>query len=66
MTGTFNRAKNYKVDHTRFGGLIYLSDFKTDCIKNNIKGSPIAKRITKDIEFDNKCRDSIMFRKSNT
>ena len=57
MSETFYRTGNYKVDHTQFGGLIYPSDFNTDFRgKDNIHGSPIAKRIEKDNQFDKQCR----------
>ena len=30
MTETFRRTKHYKIDHKKFGGYIYSSDFNTD------------------------------------
>lgn len=49
MRGTNNRYVIYKVDHTKFGGLIYLSDFNTDYRgKDNTNGSQIASRIEAD------------------
>lgn len=49
MTETTNRYGIYEVDHTKFGGLIYLSDFNTDYRgKNNTGGSQIANRIVGD------------------
>lgn len=57
MTGTTNRYGIYEVDHTTFGGRIYLSDFETDYKgKNNYNGSTIAQRIISDRNFDNQCR----------
>lgn len=49
MTGKTNRYGIYEADHTKFGGLIFLSDFNTDNRgKNNTNGSPIAIRIEAD------------------
>lgn len=49
MTETTNRYGIYEVDHTKFGGLIFPSDFNTDNRrKNNINGSQIASRIEAD------------------
>lgn len=57
MTETFNRHGFYKVDHTKFGGIIYLSDFNTDYRgKDNVNGSPIAMRIVRDAQFDRQCK----------
>ena len=57
MTETFNTTKNPKVDHTTFGGVIYHSDFNTDCRgKDNSNGSLIAQRIERDKRFDEQCR----------
>lgn len=57
MTGTTNRYGIYKVDHTKFGGVIYPSDFNTDYKgKDNSNGSIIASRIEKDKRFDEQCR----------
>lgn len=59
MTGTFNKNKYgiYDVDHTKFGGLIYPSDFNTDYRgKDNTNGSQIASRIASDCQFDKQCR----------
>lgn len=53
MTGTTNRYGIYEVDHTKFGGVIYPSDFNTDYReKDNTNGSPIANRIAKDNQLD--------------
>lgn len=57
MTGTTNRYGIYEVDHTKFGGFIYPSDYNTDNIgKNNYSGSPIANRIANDSKFDKQCK----------
>ena len=57
MTETINRYGIYEVDHTKFGGLIYPSDFNTDNKwKNNYNGSPIANRIVSDRNFDKQCQ----------
>jgi len=53
MTGTTNRYGIYEVDYTKFGGVIYPSDFNTDYRgKDNTNGSPIANRIAKDNQLD--------------
>lgn len=55
-----NRYGIYEVDHTKFGGLIYQSDFNTDYIrKDNAKGSTIASRIAKDQRFDQQCQKNV-------
>lgn len=49
MTGTTNRYGIYEVDRTKFGGIIYPSDFNTDYRgKDNTNGSKIASRILND------------------
>ena len=49
MTGTTKRYGIYEVDHTKFGGVIYPSDFNTDYRgKDNTNGSQIASRIETD------------------
>ena len=53
----FYETENFIIDHTKFGGLVCLSDFNTDHRgKNNTHGSPIATRIAADRNFDNQCR----------
>lgn len=44
-------------DYTRFGGLIYASDFETDYAPNTTRagGSHIAERIVSDWKFDRAC-----------
>ena len=60
MTGTTNRYGIYKVDHTKFGGIIYPSDFNTDHRgKSNVNGSPIANRIAKDDQLDKQWQKNI-------
>lgn len=60
MTGTTNRYGIYEIDHTKFGGLIFPSDFNTDYKgKDNKNGSIIASRIAQDQKFDNQCRKNI-------
>lgn len=55
MTGTTNRYGIYEVDHTKFGGLIFPSDFNTDNRgKNNYGGSTIAIRIETDRQREEK------------
>lgn len=55
MTGTTNRYGIYEVDHTKFGGLIFPSDFNTDNRgKNNYCGSTIAIRIEADRQREEK------------
>lgn len=57
MTQKINRYKTYEVDHTKFGGIIYPSDFSTDYQgKDNSDGSTIANRIARDKRFDEQCR----------
>lgn len=49
MTQTTNRYGIYEVDHTKFGGLIFPSDFNTNYReKTNTYGSQIASRIEAD------------------
>lgn len=65
MTENFNKTGFYKVDHTKFGGIIYLSDFNTDYKgKNNTNGSAIAKRIANDERFDAQCNKNILNNKN--
>lgn len=53
MTQKTNRYGIYEVDHTKFGGIIYQSDFNTDYRgKDNIHGSPIASRIERDLKTE--------------
>ncbi len=53
MTETIYKTGRYKPDHTKFGGIIYPSDFNTDYRgKNNTKGSPVASRIAYDLRWE--------------
>lgn len=55
MTHKTNRYGIYEVDHTKFGGLIFQSDFNTDYRgKNNTNGSQIAIRIESDARREEK------------
>ena len=59
------KTENYKTDHTKFGGLIYLSDLQTDHKgRDNTNGSSIANRIARDQRFDEECKKNIIFRKN--
>ncbi|MBD5459805.1 MAG: hypothetical protein HDR26_02515 [Lachnospiraceae bacterium] len=50
------KTGNHPADHRTFGGIIYASDFNTDCRKNNnASGSAIARRIARDLAFDKEC-----------
>lgn len=59
MTET-NYIKNYKTDHSRFGGEIFPSDFETT-YPNTM--SYIASRIASDMRFNDKCRKNIKSKK---
>ena len=57
MTEQYNRYKIRETDHSKFGGIIYPSDFNTNCRgKNSTYGSPTAMRIISDRKFDEQCR----------
>lgn len=59
-------TRNYNVDHSTFGGIIYQSDFETDYRgKDNNNGSSIAQRIISDFLFDERCRKNIENRERN-
>lgn len=63
MTETFNTTRNHKVDHTKFGGLIYPSDFNTTGQdKKYVYGSNIASRILADQKFDLLCKSNVINR----
>lgn len=57
MAETFYKRKPYKPDHTKFGGVIYYSDFDTNYPSGNI-----AERIEKDRRFDEQCRKNLINR----
>ncbi len=60
MTETFYRTGSHKVDHTRFGGYVYESDF------NEFHSmSMIAEKIAKDFSFDKKCKENLKYREQN-
>lgn len=51
----------YEADHSKFGGLVFPSDFNTNGRgKNNYSGSPVAKRIADDDRFDHQCERNKM------
>ena len=65
MTETFYKTGNYNTDPTKFGGVIYYSDFNTDFRgKDNTNGSEIARRIISDWVFDMECKHNIENNKS--
>lgn len=65
MTETFYRTENRNTDPTRFGGLIYYSDFNTNFRnEDNTNGSEIARRIMSDRKFDMQCKRNIENNKS--
>lgn len=68
MTITRNIAKKQAgTDHTRFGGLVYASDFNTDIRgKDQKNGSAIASRIVNDYRFDEQCRKNITYREGTS
>lgn len=53
MTENYYRTRNYKPDHSTFGGKIYGYDFCYMTI------SDIAQRIISDWKFDEKCKKNI-------
>lgn len=56
----FYGTKNNHTDCTKFGGLVFPTDYNTEHRgKNNTHGSPIAARIMADRAFDNQCRKNI-------
>ena len=60
MTETFCKTGIYKVDRSKFGGLIHPSDYSTDYRgKDNTRGSAIAQRIISDRNFDYRCKKNI-------
>lgn len=67
MTETKNYLKNYKPDHTRYSGTIYESDFCTEFKSEPLarEGSEVAKRITNDMKFDEKCRKNLENKNTN-
>lgn len=57
MTQKTNRYGIYEVDHTKFGGVIYSSDFSTMKPNGNF-----AERIASDLRFDEDCRKNLVTR----
>lgn len=64
MTRTADRTTNtYTPDHSVFGGIIYPSDFETAAgRRNHADGSPIARRILSDWNFDYQCKRNAKLR----
>lgn len=63
MTQTANKYETHEVDHTKFGGIIYPSDYNTDYRgKDSTRGSQIANRIISDRNFDYRCKKNIELR----
>lgn len=60
-----NYIENYKQDHSRFGGTIYLGDFETDYRGDNHELSTIAQRIASDMKFDERCKRDAINRKKH-
>lgn len=57
MKKRLHKTGIYKADHTKFGGLIYPSDFYTDHRgKDYMNHSPLATRIANDARFDYQCK----------
>jgi len=66
MTENFYITRKFNVDHSTFGGIIYQSDFETDCRgKDNKNGSSIAQRIVSDLRFDKQCKNNMENRERN-
>lgn len=64
MMEHFHSTNDYRTKPTRFGGLIYPSDFETDYrSKTQNQGSSIAQRIASDWKFDEQCKRNIEVRK---
>lgn len=66
MIGIINRYEIYEADHSKFGGIIYPSDFNTDYRGNSkSNSSTIAQRIARDWIFDMQCRKNLENRNRN-
>ncbi len=64
MNKTYRRIGTSPADHSTFGGLIFFSDFNTNCPGNGyVKSSRIARRIISDQIFDRHCAQNIENRK---
>ena len=59
MIETTNRYGIYEVDYTKFGGIIYPSDYNT-----HYANSYVATRIESDKKFDVQCRRNILNREN--
>lgn len=63
-------TKNYTVkipnnnyeNRSTFGGLIYFTDFYTNCNGRTNLHSPIASRILQDRKFDKQCKKNLELR----
>lgn len=60
MTDKNYMLSNYKPDYTRFGGLIYPSDFDRETTM-----SDVIKHSISDRKFDEQCRKNILKRRKN-
>lgn len=66
MAENFYKLKNYDMERTVFGGIIYPSDFNTDYRGNDkSNSSTIAQRITRDWIFDKQCMKNLENRNRN-
>ena len=56
-----NRKKDNS-NHTKFGGLIFMTDFNTNAprLNNFDSGSEIARRIEQDKKFDSYCKNILI------
>ena len=54
MTDPLTSLENYNINHSTFGGIVYLSDFNTNHTAGNM-----AERISRDLKFDESCRNHI-------
>ncbi|MDE6601909.1 MAG: hypothetical protein K2K90_07050 [Lachnospiraceae bacterium] len=67
MQETYNRQRIMRKDHTKFGGVIYPSDFNTESRgKPRVNGSLTASRIAQDQRFDDACRKNVQKLKMQT
>lgn len=64
MTRNYYKTRNYKPDHSTFGGIINFSDFCTDYNRSE-KSKSWAERIVSDWKFDEHCRKNIENRDRN-
>lgn len=59
MKRSVYETENSNLRHT-FGGLIYLSDYNTECRHKKIsQGSAVANRIAQDKRFDEQCKRNV-------